>query len=371
VSCTPSCLSVEAAIEKGRAATVQRALLTFAMDLRKNRVKVLLIGNYPPPMCGWAIQTLLVTEELRRRGCICEVLKINENRKIKSPAYIDVQNGLDYLYKVLLSLAAMLVARLTFRPALLTFHGGLSQQYFPRRDSIRLYWAYKMLFTICNGIACDSHEIKNAIQEYGIDPKRVCSIATFSSQYLDFESTSLSPETEEFLASHDPVFFCYVSFRPEYRLDILRSGMKRFRQGSPKSGFIWLGFPQKEYLLAEESVRSWSIDERQSLLLLGNVPHQEFLTLLSRCTVYLRTPVCDGVSASVGEALALKVPVVASENGRRPNGVLRYCELDFEDMCKKMAYAVETRHIIGRENHSDQSEDNIGRMSDWLTENTM
>ncbi len=31
-------------------------------------VKVLVIGNYPPPMCGWAIQTYLVTAELRRRG---------------------------------------------------------------------------------------------------------------------------------------------------------------------------------------------------------------------------------------------------------------------------------------------------------------
>jgi len=39
--------------------------------------KILQIGNYPPPMCGWAIQTKLVTEELRRRGHTCEVLKLN------------------------------------------------------------------------------------------------------------------------------------------------------------------------------------------------------------------------------------------------------------------------------------------------------
>jgi hypothetical protein len=30
--------------------------------------KILQIGNYPAPMCGRAIQTKLVTEELRRRG---------------------------------------------------------------------------------------------------------------------------------------------------------------------------------------------------------------------------------------------------------------------------------------------------------------
>ena len=42
-------------------------------------------------MCGWAIQTKLVTAELRRRGHVCEVLKINEGRQIKSSEYVDVQ----------------------------------------------------------------------------------------------------------------------------------------------------------------------------------------------------------------------------------------------------------------------------------------
>src|SRR5690242_18389153 len=130
------------------------------------KARILQIGNYPPPMCGWAIQTKLVTEELRRRGHVCEVLKINENRKIKHPTYIDVQGGLDYLGKVirhalagyrlnvhangqskkgyLLALAAVMAGRLTLCPALVTFHGGLSQAYFPRQDSRVLRWAFKL-----------------------------------------------------------------------------------------------------------------------------------------------------------------------------------------------------------------------------------
>src|SRR5215470_18142234 len=117
----------------------------------RDPVRVLQIGNYPPPMCGWAIQLKLVTEELRRRGHICEVLKINEGRQIKSEEYVDVQNGPDYLKKVLtyalrgyrlnvhvngmskkgywLAMVAALVGRLLDRSALVTFHGGLSQDY--------------------------------------------------------------------------------------------------------------------------------------------------------------------------------------------------------------------------------------------------
>src|SRR5260370_29978478 len=100
-------------------------------------------------MCGWAIQTYLVTAELRRRGQVCEVLKINENRMVKSPDYVDVQDGWDYLAKIvcftlrgyrlnmhvngmsqkgyLLALIAALNGPLKFLPITLTFHGGLSQ----------------------------------------------------------------------------------------------------------------------------------------------------------------------------------------------------------------------------------------------------
>jgi glycosyltransferase involved in cell wall biosynthesis len=350
--------------------------------------KILQIGNYPPPMCGWAIQTFLVTRELRRRGHTCVVLKINENHEIKSPAYVDVQNGIDYLYKVVrhalagyrinvhvngqskkgyfLALAAMGVARLAFRPAMLTFHGGLSQQYFPRHDSVRLHWAFKALFLVADTIACDSGEIKSAIEEYGADPRRVAAVPTFSSQYLDFEAGPLSAEIEKFLSDHDPVFFSYVSFRPEYRLEVLRKGMLGYRQKHPRAGFIWLGFPYKELPRVDAFVQGWPEDERRSLLLLGNLPHQDFLTLMSRCTACVRTPACDGVSASVKEALALGVPVVASENGRRPAGVITYDEFDASDMCAKLIFAVENRDRIRAASPFEPAADNVGLMADWL-----
>jgi hypothetical protein len=46
--------------------------------------KVLVIGNYPPTR-GRAIQTYWVTAELRRGRQVCDVLNINEHRRVKSP----------------------------------------------------------------------------------------------------------------------------------------------------------------------------------------------------------------------------------------------------------------------------------------------
>src|SRR6267378_6980952 len=64
------------------------------------QARILQIGNYPPPVCGWAMQTKGLVEEIRRRGNMCQVLNLNENRKRRSSEYIDVQNGFDYLHKL-------------------------------------------------------------------------------------------------------------------------------------------------------------------------------------------------------------------------------------------------------------------------------
>ena len=110
----------------------------------------------------------------------------------------------------LLALVAVLVGKSMFRPTLVTFHGGLAQDYFPRPDSVGPRVAFRLLFLLAGNIACDSPEIKQAIVDCGISPQKVSAIATFSSQYLSFTAAPLSAEIEAFLAAHHPVFFSYA-----------------------------------------------------------------------------------------------------------------------------------------------------------------
>jgi len=350
--------------------------------------KILQIGNYPPPQCGWAMQTKLLTEELRRRGAACEVLNINESRKIKSPEYVDVQNGPDYLFKVvkftlqgyrphthvnaeskkgyLLTIAANLTGRALGLPAVMTFHGGLPQSYFPRKDSRFLYWAYRLLFLSAGSITCDSIEIERAIKSYGIDGTPIASIPCFSAQNLTFNKQPLSPQIEEFLAQRDPVFFCFVCFRPEYGLETVLAGMRKFAQQHPRAGFIWLGFPAKEVPPAEAFVDAQPGGRPENLLLLGNLDHDSFMTLLSRCFAYFRPHVRDGVSASVLESLAIGVPVVAADNHMRPPGVITYRFEDADDLCAKLVYVLENYEAVKRGLRPQGIEDNIERVAKWL-----
>jgi len=237
-----------------------------------------------------------------------------------------------------------------------------------RGQGLLLHHAFRLLFQSAGKIACDSPEIKKAIESYRIIPDKITAIATFSNQYLKFSHTPWSHETAGFLSSHNPVIFSYLAFRPEYRLEVVREGMKRFREQYPRAGFLWLGFPDGEMPQVRAFVNSWSEAEQGALHLLGNLTHDEFLTLMTRSDVYLRSPACDGVAASVLEALAWEVPVVASENGRRPDSVVTYQDEDPADMCAKMIYAVENRDsIFDKRRDLAEGEDNIARMADWLT----
>ena len=351
------------------------------------RIKILQIGNYPPPYCGWAVQTKLLVEEIRRRGHICEVLNINENRKKKSSEYVGVQNVFDYVQKVIrfalkgylfqvhvngqskpgyiLAVIASLIGRMAGKPVVLSWRGGLQQRFFPRLDDRVPRWAFQLLFWLARKISCNSTAVKQAIVLHGIDPAKVATIPGFSSRHLTYAEASLTESVENFLGSHWPIFFCYVSFRPEYDLPTLRAAMLQFRDRYPRSGFIWLGFPAKEVPPATEYVDGWPVDERASLLLLGNLSHDEFLTLLRRCSAYVRTPVCDGVSASILESLALGVPVLASENGNRPAAVMTYRAGDAADLCARLVTITERRMPI-EGSQLEEAEDNIAKTADWL-----
>jgi glycosyltransferase involved in cell wall biosynthesis len=266
-----------------------------------------------------------------------------------------------------LAMIAAVTGRLLLRPALVTFHGGLSQDYFPVESESPARWAFQILFAVAGSIACDSAPIKEAILQYGVPPGRVWTIATFSPQYLNFTPVRLPQQVEGFFVTHQAVILSYVSFRQEYRLETLREGMKLYRKRNPRAGFIWLGFPDKELPAAQQYFESWTEEEQRSVLVLGNMTHDQFLTLLSRCFIFLRTPACDGVAASVLESIALGVPVVASENGRRPDGVVTYSDKDAADMCEKLLTVTERYVEVKSGLNLNALDDNVSAMAEWLS----
>jgi glycosyltransferase involved in cell wall biosynthesis len=346
--------------------------------------KILQIGNWPPPLCGWAMGLVALRRELENRGWDCPVMNLNENRRVRSPEYIDVQNGRDYGRKVwgyvwrgyavqirvngeskkgyLLALAAMLLARLGGRPALLTYCGGHQQTYFPVPKNTLRYWKFALLFRITTRIYCDSEPVKQVLLTTGIPANRVMPVPLFSAENLQFAPADLPYDVVQFFARNEKVFFLYICYRKEYMLEFVAEIIRQFRRQYPRIGFLLVGTSDKELALIRAFFEQQGL--KDAVCITGAVEHDVFLTMLTHSVACIRTPMTDGVSSSVLEALALGVPVLGSDNGTRPAGVELWSKDDPESVLKLMAEAVENRAAMIARMPRFAADDNTRKLAD-------
>jgi glycosyltransferase involved in cell wall biosynthesis len=355
------------------------------MALTNNR-KILEIGNWPPPVCGWSMGLVGLRKELEARGWDCQVMNLNENRRVRSSEYIDVQNGWDFFLKVfrhaargyathtrvngemttgfVLAFVPLLLARICGRHAFLTYAGGHRQSYFPAPKGTLRYLAFWLLFRIPHRIYCNSEEVRNVILITGVDKERVQPIPHFSSHYVEFSPAKLASEVEEFISSHDGVFFAYVNFRKEYSLEFVAKAVRIFSRRFPKIGFLFVGPPVREMAAMKAFLREQNVE--QSVCLLPSVPHDVFLTLLSRSLAYIRTPMTDGTCSSVLEALKLRIPVLATDNGTRPKGTSVWQDGDLSAMLALMENVVNNRPMFVANLPEIELEDNAKKLADSI-----
>jgi glycosyltransferase involved in cell wall biosynthesis len=327
-------------------------------------------------------------KELEHRGWDCVVMNLNENRRVKSHEYVDVQDGGDYLKKVwryvakgyavhvrvngetkkgyFLALAALGLARLFFRPALLTYAGGHQQSFFPAPRSSFRHWAFAFLFRFPHRIFCNSDKVKCAVLTTGIRQDVVVPIPHFSTQHLAFTSVPLPPEVDDFYRRHRAVFFAYVCLRKEYTLDFLAETIRHFRAAHPDIGFMLAGVRDREMEPMRDFIKKQGLEE--ATYVMGSVPHDLFLTLLSRSLAYIRTPITDGTCSSVLESLALRTPVLASENGARPKGVELWQKGSLNSLLSLMEEAVDHHHVLVSRIPRVEVEDNAKKLADSIEE---
>lgn len=350
--------------------------------------RILEIGNWAPPVCSWSMNLVGLRKELDARGWDCRVMNLNENRRVRSSEYVDVQNGWDYLWKVLravrdgcaihtrvnaesvdlyiLAFLAMLLARLWGCPALLTYGGGHQQTYFPAPPRSLGHLAFSVLFRLPNRIYCNNEAVKRAILTTGVSGDRVLPIPHTSPYYVEFEPSPMPEQVERFFEQHDGVFFSYVCFRKEFVLDFLTETIRRFRVLFPKVGFLWLGPWECEMPRMRDFLHAQRIED--AVLSMGSVPHEVFLNILSRSLAYIRTPMTDGVCSSLLESLKLKVPVLAADNGTRPRGTALWEEGNMESLLHLMAEVVQNRERVVARIPEIVLEDNAKRLADDIEE---
>jgi glycosyltransferase involved in cell wall biosynthesis len=127
------------------------------------------------------------------------------------------------------------------------------------------------------------------------------------------------PDIAAFVEARRPLLVSVGQLEPEYDVPVQVAALERIRERHATAGLLVVGpgrlRPELEALIRERALTDQS-------LLTGDVPRRLTLRLLADADVVLRPTWYDGDAISVREALYLGTPVVASDTGMRPEGVL-------------------------------------------------
>jgi glycogen(starch) synthase len=290
-----------------------------------NDKRALLAGFYPPPFAGEPVHVMQLTRLLREHGLTVEILNLNRHAN-RSREYDSSGSRLGLLWKLLtladrgsilhlhtnghsrkswlMILMASLAGRLRGVTAVLTLHSGLLPGYAAGFGAARRRLA-RWILRPFSRVICVNSEICRSVQRLGIA----------SSQ------TAIIPA------------FLGVEEDPERGLAVVLRAVQHLLPRHPGLGAVLMGWqvgPKTRPLIAELGLTGRAV-------CLGEVSHDRCLGLLRASDVTIRCTFVDGDAITVREALALGIPVVASDTDFRPEGVTLFRRGDVSDLTAKLS----------------------------------
>ena len=285
-----------------------------------SHIKVLLVGDFPPPNGGVATHVAELLRAVRERGGECSVLDIGKGQ-LPAEGVVPA-GGVARFSAHLASHAArgcrvhlhtsganpkswILAQACALTPApLITLHSGLMARWLdesPARKAV----AKTVLAQYARVIAV-SAPIWDALLEAGVESARIEVLPAFSRKFV--EPGPPPPGLAELRAEAAPLLCAMVAPRPEYGLAVLLEAFAGVLEQKPRARLALYG-PGSESARAA-GVRGF-----------GELHRGQALALIAACDTFVRPTLADGDSVSVREALALGRRVVASDVGSRPAGV--------------------------------------------------
>jgi glycosyltransferase involved in cell wall biosynthesis len=123
---------------------------------------------------------------------------------------------------------------------------------------------------------------------------------------------------ERFLFQAFPCLLSVGLLEPEYDLHRQIEAFEQIRATHSNAGLIMIGSGSLEMELRSRIAAS---PHAASILLTGDVPRPQTLAAIANASLLWRTTLYDGDAVSVREALHFGTPVLASDNGMRPQGI--------------------------------------------------
>ena len=199
--------------------------------------------------------------------------------------------------------------------SVLTFHSG-GYPSSPEGQTARPLTLRGFAFRTLAAVIAVNPGIVSLFHRFGVAPDRVHLIYPFETPE---RSDAPYPEAlAAFIRAHRPFLFTVGLLEPEYDLPLQIETLGKVRERYGSAGLVIAGAGSLEGDLRKLiGSKPWA----EHVLLWGDMPHAVTLRAIAECDALLRTTHYDGDSIAVREALGLGTPVIASDNGMRPQGV--------------------------------------------------
>lgn len=316
-------------------------------------MKVLIVGDYPPPYGGSSVLVSVLHRRLSETpGMTCRVLDIGTTAAWR-PGCIPARTPLEFVGRLLahaarqylihlhtnghnvkswqLALACATAGILNGRKTLLSLGSGLAPDFMQQvGGSTRLIMRAALLGM--GTVVCLNERTRSTIVGLGIPAEKVVHLPVVYDAAVSTHPAIAEP-FERFLRAHHPVLAAISSPGAEYGMPLFLEAARRLRPSYPRLGVLLIG-PE----------RPDGNGFKDGFLAAGEQPHDVALSIMSRVTVFVRPTYFDGDALSVREALALGIPVVASDTDFRPKGTILFRRGNVEELEERLRDALSGTH---------------------------
>ena len=297
-------------------------------------IHVLQLGPYPPPEGGITRNMLAIRERLLARGDRCSIVATSKSTRVANDPdvyhprsatelislmrridhdILHLHVGGDITRRVL----SLMIATATFgKRTVLSFHSGgypktaEAQKARPNSARGRIFRRFERVIAV-------NDELADVFRRYGVHNDKLGVIAPFALTPPS-PDVKLQRKIADFAESHSPLLVSVGGLEPDYEPLFVIEAMGKVIARNPKAGLVIVGGGSMRNRVGAGVADS---GHASSILLAGDTPHDETLDLVARADAMLRITLFDGDAISVREALFVGTPVIATDNGMRPDGV--------------------------------------------------
>ena len=321
-------------------------------------ISVLQLGPYPPPEGGVSRNMLAIREGLLDRGDTCSIIATSRSNSVRPERDVHHPDGPAEILKLLWSInydvlhlhvggelnnrvLALATAASLFagKRSVLTVHSGAFPLTVEAKNASR--WSkHGFVFRRFGSIIAVNDALEDVYRRFGIEEERIYKILPFALTLPD-ESVSIPSDLAEFYAAHSPVLLSVGGLAKDYDPLFQVEAMERIVKVYPNAGLILAGDGSMRSEVDQAILNSRCKD---SVLSAGNIEHPVTLHLIQQADILLRTTLFDGDAISIREALFLGTPVIATDNGMRPEGTHLIKIGDSEGLVSMIGKVLDSQH---------------------------